>query len=316
MVLTVLYLSIGFALLIFGADLLVRGASSLAKRFNVPEIVIGLTIVAFGTSTPEMIVNIIAALKGAADISFGNIIGSNNFNILIILGISSLIFPLEAKSNTAWKEVPFALLSAVVLLFLVNDRWLNIDSVNILTRWDGIILLILFSMFLVYVFKLMSSDFTNDSDTKIYRLFTTIGFIIVGLAGLILGGNFVVKNAVVIAQQIGISERIIGLTIVAAGTSLPELATSVVAAIKKHPDIALGNVVGSNIFNILLILGITAIINPTSYQTAFNQDLYLMIFSTVLLFVLLFVPKKHKLDRYEGAIFLLMFVAYAVFFLK
>lgn len=316
MALTVLYLSIGFALLILGADLLVRGAGSFAKRFNVPEIVIGLTIVAFGTSSPEMIVNIIAALKGAADISFGNIIGSNNFNILIILGISSLIYPLEAKSNTAWKEVPFALLSAVVILFLVNDRWLNIDSVNLLSRWDGIILLILFSMFLVYVFKLMRSDFSNESNTKIYRLFTTIGFIIVGFAGLILGGNFVVKNAVIIAQQIGISERIIGLTIVAAGTSLPELATSVVAAIKKHPDIALGNIVGSNIFNILLVLGVTSVINPIGYKISFNRDMLLMIVATVLLFVFLFVPRKHKLDRYEGVIFLLIFTAYAVFFLN
>jgi cation:H+ antiporter len=309
-------LCFGIALLILGADWLVKGASSLAKRFNVPEIVIGLTVVAFGTSAPEMIVNIMSSVRGLSDIAFGNVIGSNNFNILIILGLSALLFPLEVMKNTVWKEIPFALAISILVLFLVNDKIFNPTAIDILSRLDGIILLAAFALFLHYNWQLSKTGALEGANVKTYPLAITIGSIVAGLVGLVWGGNIMVKQAVLIAHQFGISEKVIGLTIVAAGTSLPELATSAVAALKKHPDIAVGNIIGSNIFNLLLILGISSMIDPPAYQASFNMDFGLMIVATVLLFVFMFIPKRHRLDRWQGGLFVLIYVAYAVFLLK
>jgi cation:H+ antiporter len=316
MFIPILLLILGFLLLILGADWLIKGASSLAKRLNVPELVIGLTIVAFGTSAPELIVNIMASIKGASDITYGNIIGSNNFNILIILGISSLIYPLDVKKSTVWKEIPFALFISIIALFLVNDRWFNSNAVDVLSRLDSIIMLSFFVLFLIYSWYLSKQGLIETNQIKSYSLVYTVCFIVAGLAGLIFGGEVVVKQAIIIAREFGISEKIIGLTIVAAGTSLPELATSAVAAWKKHPDIAIGNIVGSNIFNLLLILGISALIHPPLYKTSFNVDFYLMILATFLLFLFMFTLRKHRLDRWEGALFILVYIAYAVFLLK
>lgn len=313
MILSILMLALGFGVLILGAQGLVRGASSLAKKLNVPEIVIGLTVVAFGTSTPELIVNIVSASQGVTDISFGNVIGSNIFNILIILGISALIYPLDVKKATTWKEIPFALLTSFVLLLLVNDHWYDLNATNLLSRGDGLILLGFFLIFLVYTHNLAKQGSEVESATPVYPLPLLLLFIIGGLAGLVLGGNWVVKYAVELARQIGISEKVIGLTIVAAGTSLPELATSVVAALKKQPDIAVGNIVGSNIFNLLFIMGLTSIIQPAAYNPAFNPDQYVMIGATALLFLLMFNPKRHRLDRWEGALLLVIYIGYAVF---
>lgn len=315
MILSILMLALGFGVLILGAQGLVRGASSLAKKLNVPEIVIGLTVVAFGTSTPELIVNIVSASQGVTDISFGNVIGSNIFNILIILGISALIYPLDVKKATTWKEIPFALLTSFVLLLLVNDHWYDLNATNLLSRGDGLILLGFFLIFLVYTHNLAKQGSEVESTTPVYPLPLLLLFIIGGLAGLVLGGNWVVKYAVELARQIGISEKVIGLTIVAAGTSLPELATSVVAALKKQPDIAVGNIVGSNIFNLLFIMGLTSIIQPAAYNPAFNPDQYVMIGATALLFLLMFNPKRHRLDRWEGALLLVIYIGYAVFLL-
>lgn len=315
MILSILMLALGFGVLILGAQGLVRGASSLAKKLNVPEIVIGLTVVAFGTSTPELIVNIVSASKGVTDISFGNVIGSNIFNILIILGISALINPLDVKRATTWKEIPFALLTSFVLLLLVNDHWYDPAAHNLLSRGDGFILLGFFVIFLIYTHNLAKQGSEIESSTKIYPIPLILGYILAGLGGLILGGNLVVKHAILLAQTIGVSEKLIGLTIVAAGTSLPELATSVVAAIHKKPDIAVGNVVGSNIFNLLFIMGVTAEINPPAYNPAFNPDQYVMMFAVLLLFVLMFNPKRHRLDRWEGALLLAIYTGYAVFLL-
>ncbi len=317
MVLTIFLLILGLACLVLGAHWLVLGASSLAKRFNVPEIVIGLTVVAFGTSTPELIVNIVSSINGSADIAFGNVIGSNNFNILIILGISALIFPLTVKRNTTWKEIPFAMLVSVIVLLLVNDRWFSNSHPNLLTRIDGIIVLVLFALFLAYNWKLsINSSGEGAGKVKSYSLLITIGSVVLGLAALILGGRLVVNSAVLLATFFGVSQKVIGLTIVAAGTSLPELATSAVAAYKKHPDIAVGNIVGSNIFNLLLILGVSALINPLDYQNSFNTDFYLMLFSTLLLFVFMFIPKRHSLDRWQGALLIFVYVLYTIFLLK
>jgi cation:H+ antiporter len=316
MFIPILLLILGFVLLIVGADWLVKGACSLAKRLNVPEIVIGLTVVAFGTSTPELVVNVVSSFKGISDIAFGNIIGSNNFNILIILGISSLIYPLEVKKATVWREIPFALIISILFLALVNDNWVKPGHIDLLSRFDGLFLLLFFALFLLYTWKLSKTGIVESSKLKVYTLFMTIGFIIGGLLALIYGGEVVVKQAVLIAKELGISEKVIALTIVAAGTSLPELATSAVAALRKRPDIAIGNILGSNIFNLLLILGISSMIKPPIYNSSFNVDVYLMIFSTFLLFMYMFVPKKHRLDRWQGGLFILIYVAYAVFLLK
>lgn len=303
----------GFALLIGGADLLVRGASSLAIRMQVPEIVIGLTVVAFGTSTPELVVNLVSALKGSTGIAFGNVIGSNIFNILGILGISALIWPLDVKKATTWNEIPFALLTSFVLLILANDNWFLSGAQNLLTRGDGLILLGFFAIFLVYTHKLSKQGSDSESSSKLYPLLPSLGFIIAGLAGLVIGGNMVVGSAVKLARLIGLSEAVIGLTIVAIGTSLPELSTSIVAALKKKPDIAVGNVIGSNIFNLLFIMGITTQIDSLPYEAAFNPGQYLMIGATILLFIMMFNPRRHRLDRWEGGILVAIYLGYTIY---
>ncbi|MDP3114534.1 MAG: calcium/sodium antiporter [Candidatus Cloacimonadaceae bacterium] len=311
-----LYLIVGLVFLIVGANWLVKGASSLAKRFDIPQIVIGLTVVAFGTSAPELVVNVISSLKGASDIAFGNVIGSNNFNIFIILGISSLIYPLEVKVATTWKEIPFVLFISVLALLLVNDNWFNPTAVNMMSRFDGLILLAVFGLFLAYNWRLSKSGTVEGANIKLYSMFWTLAGIIAGMTGLIIGGEVIVKQALFIANEFGISEKVIALTIVAAGTSLPELATSAVAAYKKHPDIAVGNIVGSNVFNLLLVLGVSSMIDPPLYKSSFNMDFSLMILAGLLLFLFMFIPSKHCLDRREGGLLLAVYVAYAVFLLK
>lgn len=312
MIIEIILIVAGFALLIGGADLLVRGSSSLAIRMQVPEIVIGLTVVAFGTSTPELVVNLVSAFKGTSGIAFGNVIGSNVFNILGILGISALIWPLDVKKATTWREIPFALLTSFVLLIMANDAWFDKGAANLLTRGDGLILLGFFAIFLVYTHSLSKQGSDSESTSKRYPLLPSLGFILAGFAGLVIGGNFVVGSAVKLARLIGLSEAVIGLTIVAIGTSLPELSTSVVAALKKKPDIAVGNVIGSNIFNLLFIMGITTQVRSLPYEPVLNPGQYLMIGATVLLFIMMFNPRRHRLDRWEGAILTALYLAYTV----
>jgi len=309
MFLNIILLILGLFILIKGADWLVEGSIALARRFKVPDLAIGLTIVAFGTSAPELVVNAYASFQNYPDIVYGNIIGSNNFNIFVILGIAGLITPLTVKSNTVWKEIPFSLLAVVMLLLLSNDFFT--PGKHILTRIDGLLLLFLFAVFLYYVFKQMKTDTTKVdikktefSDKKIY------GFIILGLIALIAGGEFVVSNAVKIAEALGISNKIIGLTILAAGTSLPELATSVTAAVKKNNDIAVGNIIGSNIFNIFSIMAASTLINPIVYKGKFDTELYFFTGGTVFLFVAMFTGQKKKLDRWEAAVLLLSYIGY------
>lgn len=312
MTLQIILLLVGFVLLIKSADWLVDGASALAKKHNVSDLAIGLTIVAFGTSAPELVVNIFAALQSHDDIVFGNIIGSNNFNLFMILGIAGLITPLAVQHSTVWKEIPFSLI-AVIALFLLTTVLFGEGNVT-LSRFEGIILLLLFAGFLFYVFKQLKSD---PDDLKIeHKQMTSIKIwllIIIGLAGLVGGGRLVVTNAVEMATALGVSQKIIGLTIVAMGTSLPELATSVVAAMKKNNDIAVGNIIGSNIFNIFLILGLSAVLNPVEYNRGFDTDMILLAAGTVLLFLTMFTGKKKKLDRWEAALLLTIYVAYTVF---
>ncbi|MDR9416822.1 MAG: calcium/sodium antiporter [Gracilimonas sp.] len=309
MLIPILWLTLGLILLIKGADWLVDGATALAKKFNVSDLAIGLTIVAFGTSAPELVVNVMGSIEGHHEIVFANIIGSNNFNLLVILGISGLITPLVVQSSTVWKEIPLSLFAAVLLFILANDFWS--PETFTLSRLDGLVLLLLFAGFLFYVYKQLSSDPSESKPSeKAYSQLKIWSFIILGLAGLVIGGRFVVNNAIEIATILGVSEKIIGLTIIAAGTSLPELATSIVAAMRKNADIAVGNIIGSNIFNIFLILGLSSLVNPVHYNPSFNLEMYLLVGGTLLLFVGMFTGQKKKLDRWEAALLLLLFLGY------
>lgn len=313
MLITIILLVAGFAILVKGADWLVDGASSLARRYRVSELVIGLTIVAFGTSAPELVVNIIASLKKYNDLTIGNIVGSNIFNLLCILGISGIIYPITVQNKTVWREIPFSLLAGLLLFFLANDTFRH-QAVNMLSRWDGVIFLLFFILFSVYIFKNLRNNQQDVKDeVKIFRLPVTIFFIIIGFAALIIGSKLVISNSIKIAHVFGVSEKLIGLTIVSAGTSLPELVTSAVAAYKRRSDIAIGNIIGSNIFNIYLILGISAVINPISYNLSFNIDILVYIGATLLLFLAMFSGGKRKLDRWEAAIMLGMYIIYLVY---
>nr|WP_321452918.1 calcium/sodium antiporter [uncultured Carboxylicivirga sp.] len=313
LLLPLLLVILGFGGLIFGANWLVDGGSALAKKYKVSDLTIGLTIVAFGTSAPELVVNIIGSVNGYSDIVLGNVIGSNNFNLFIILGISGLIFPIAVQSSTAWKEIPISLLITGLVLLLVND-W-GFSGTNSLGRIDGIILLILFGVFLFYVFKQMKNDTTTQPEVIQKSNMKIWGFIIIGLAALIAGGQLVVVNSVKIASSLGVSEKIIGLTIVAAGTSLPELVTSIIAAAKRNADIAIGNVIGSNIFNLLLILGISGIIKPIEYNLKFNADLFILLGGTVFLFTSMLTGTRKKLDRWEAFLLISFYVSYLIFLL-
>ena len=311
MLVSIILVILGFTSLIFGANWLVDGASALAKKYKVSDLVIGLTIVAFGTSAPELVVNSIASVKGYSDIVLGNIVGSNNFNLFIILGLSGLILPIQVQTSTAWKEIPISLFVAVLLFFLLNDFVCTGTTYS--SRLDGLIMLILFCLFLFYVFNQMKNDpqtVTTENQKSAMKIW---GLIIIGLGGLILGGQLVVVNSIEIANTLGVSKKIIGLTIVAAGTSLPELVTSIVAATKKNSDIAIGNVIGSNIFNILLILSISSLIRPIEYNSKFNLDLLILIGGTVFLFTSMLTGQRKKLDRWEAGVLFGFYIIYTTY---
>jgi len=303
---------LGFIFLIKGADWMVNGSTLLAKKNKIPDLAIGLTIVAFGTSAPELVVNTVASYENHSDIVLGNIIGSNNFNLFMILGIVGLIFPIAVQSSTVWKEIPISLVAALVFLVLANGY--VVGDIG-LSRVDGIILLILFLVFLFYIYKQMKSDVSTTEDVVVitasnYKIW---GFIVLGLIGLVIGGKLIVDNAVSIASNLGVSEKIIGLTIIAAGTSLPELMTSVVAALKKNSDIAIGNIIGSNIFNIFLILSVSSLVRPIAFSPVFNTDIYFLVGGTLFLFVAMFTGKKKILDRWESGVLLAVFIGYTTY---
>ncbi|PRY07426.1 cation:H+ antiporter [Pontibacter ummariensis] len=311
--LNVLLLLVGFVALIFGATKLVDAASSLASKMGVPSIVIGLTIVAFGTSAPELVVNLFASINNNTEMVLGNVLGSNIFNVLGILGISSLIYPLAVKTNTTWLEIPLSLLAAVAVLIIANDSYLGDSSLNIISRSEGLILLLFFAVFLVYNLTVaQSGSGEEEMQTEDYTYPKAILFIVLGLVGLVVGGRLIVDSAVSIAEAFGLSERVIGLTIVSIGTSLPELATSVVAVRKRNVDIAIGNVVGSNIFNIFFILGLSTLVNPLVVNPNSFLDIALNLFSGLLLFIFIFTGKGRQLARWEGAVFLMLYIAYLV----
>lgn len=321
MFLSVVFLLIGLSVLIVGADYLVKGASSVSKKAGIPPIVIGLTIVAFGTSAPELIVNILAAIKGSTDVAVGNIIGSNISNILLILGTAALIADLRVQKSTVWKEIPFALLAVVVFAVMGADRFFNGNATDFLSRTDGLIMIGFFIIFLYYTAQIAFkgravANKEEDNGIKTYSYLISFFMIIGGLAALFSGGNLLVENAIKIARMAGLSEMLIGLTIVAIGTSLPELATSIIAVRKGQDDIAVGNVVGSNIFNIFWILGFTSIIKPIPISDTAFFDIMVCVVATLGLFVFMFIGKKHKLKRWQGGIFVLSFVIYMVYLIN
>jgi cation:H+ antiporter len=315
MVLTYLLFVIGFVLLIKGANLLVYGASAIAGRLKVSDLVIGLTVVAFGTSTPELFVNIIASAKGNTGIAVGNVLGSNIANVFLILGVSSIIYPLSVTKGTVWKEIPFSLLAALVLGFMANDQLIDKSNFSSLTRIDGLILLCFFTIFLYYSYGIAREIEGMDQHIRVEQtgVAKSLLFIGGGLFGLTLGGKWIVDGAIVIAKNFGMSESLMGLTIVAVGTSLPELATSAVAAYRRNAEIAIGNVVGSNIFNVFFVLGTSSIIKPLPFQIKNNLDIGAVILSSLLLFLFMFTGKKRSLDRWEGAVFLVLYSAYIIY---
>ena len=313
----------GLILILLGANGLTDGAASVAKRFRIPPIVIGLTIVAFGTSAPELTVSVSSALKGSADIAIGNVVGSNIFNTLIIVGCTALFAPIIITRNTLRKEIPLCILSSIVLLICANDVFLDKASENILNRVDGLLLLCFFVIFMGYTFAIASKPATieqpaehpvieEETEIKSLPWWKSILYIIGGLAALIYGGQLFVDGATGIARNLGVSESIIGLTLVAGGTSLPELATSIVAALKKNPEIAIGNVIGSNLFNIFFVLGCSASITPLHLSGITNFDLFTLVGSGILLWLFGLFFAKRTITRIEGGIMILCYVAYTV----
>lgn len=306
----ILIIIAGFALLIKGADYLVKGSSSIARIFNVRTFVIGLTVVAFGTSAPELVVNLLSASSGAGDLAIGNIFGSNIANILLILGITAMIVPIKLGKGTIWKEIPFSLLAAILLAIMGSDVLLDGAVSNVLGRIDGLVLLSFFMIFLYYTFSISKRTGELGTPVEKFSVSKSVLFTVGGILALTLGGKLIVDSAVAIASQAGISEHLIGLTIVALGTSLPELATAIVAALKKQTDLVIGNVVGSNIFNIFFVLGTTSTIVPIHYSGASVQDALVLIVASSLLFFGMFIGKRHVIGRYKGAFALVFYVGY------
>lgn len=309
MILNIVFLIIGFVILIKGADWFVDGASGIAGNFKVPKMLIGLTIVAFGTSAPEFAVSVKSLIAGSGDIVLGNVIGSNILNILLILGIAALVHPLSVKNNTVKKELPITLMITLAFLVLISDNLFSKELTNSFSRGDGIVLILFFGVFMYYLISMSRRKVEEVTSGEYPSMLKSIIFTIIGLAGIVLGSNFVVDSASSLAQIIGISERMISLTVVALGTSLPELVTSVTATKKGEYDIAIGNVVGSNIFNIGLVVGVpVALIGGINNINFSYIDIIVMIVSALLLFI--FSVKDRKVSKKEGFMFLSIFIVY------
>lgn len=306
MFLSVIFIVLGFVFLIKGADFLVDGASCLAKKFHIPEIIIGLTIISIGTSMPELFVSITSSISGHADMSIGNVIGSNIVNLLFILGLSALLNPIEFKKETKFFEIPICLVITIIFMVICNLE-------SSVTRWNGLILIGLFILFIAYTVIMAFKNKEQDSqelEENESTLFKDIFLIILGIIALKVGGDLTVNHAVRVAEYFNISEKIIGVTILAIGTSLPELFTSVSASMKGKCDIAIGNILGSNIFNMLLIIGASSVIRPITYNFSYNRDLIVLIISTLLLSLFTIIPPKNKMSRVNGAIYVFIYVEY------
>ncbi len=337
MIFNILFLIVGFIILIKGADILVSGSSSLAKKFGLSGLMIGLTVVAFGTSAPELIVNIFSSLAGSSDIGMGNIIGSNITNILLILGISAIISNLQVADSVIKKQLPFSILSVLVLFLLINSTLINKIGSDGLYPSGGYILITFFVIFLYFTFSFSQKSATEAKrkvkdvfnyilfffltkkrerkaeDIKDLNIWLILVFITLGMAGLFIGGKLIVDNATALALSFGLSQAFIGLTVVAIGTSLPELAASIIAARKNQIQMAVGNVIGSNIFNLLWVLGISSIINPIGFNPVLNFDILFLIFISILLFGLIYMGKRFYFTKKEGYILVGLYIAYIIF---
>ncbi len=312
---------VGFVFLIKGADVLVTGSASIAKGFNISNLVIGLTVVSFGTSAPELIVNVLSSLQGNSAIAIGNIFGSNIANILLILGVAALIFPLPIHRNTVLSEIPFSLTATLLVAYLANASLFIYENQKqlMISRFDGFILLFFFLLFMAYIFKVSKEGGDSEEqgeEIKVLPVWKASLMVAGGILALFLGGKWVVDSAVFYAQHFGLSESLIGLTVVAVGTSLPELVTSAVAAKKRNTDIAVGNVVGSNIFNLLWILGLSAIINPLPFDVLSNDDIIMIVLSSTLLILFMAIGKKYTIERWNGVLFLIIYAIYIYYLVQ
>lgn len=305
---------LGFYLLARGADLLVDGSSSLAKRFGVSELVIGLTIVSFGTSAPELVVNTISSLKHSSDLVLGNIIGSNLANILLILGFSALIYPIKIIKSSVWRVMQLNVLAVFAIFLMANDSFFNNTLKDVISRLDGVILLLFFVLFMYFMFSSYKTGAAlNVEVTPTYRPSKAFFMVVLGLVALVLGGRWIVNGALLIASSFGFSEGFVGLTLLAIGTSLPELATSFAAMYKKNVDIAVGNVVGSNIFNIFFILGLSSWINPIAPDSKLNTDMIFLILVTLALFSFVYFGDRHDMNRKNGFSFIILYIGYLIY---
>ena len=305
MALQILLLLVGLALIVFGADWLVDGASAIARKAGISEFVIGLTIVGFGTSCPELVVSLTGAIQGNADISVGNVIGSNIFNTLLILGMTAVIAPVAVTSSNRRRDIPIAVLVTFLFLFLgIGGREIN--------RWEGLAFLLVFVAYMVYCFKSDKGSSDEAAEEKVKNIWLAILLVLAGLGGLILGGRLFVNNATAIARALGVSDKFIAITLLAGGTSLPELATCIVAAATKKDQLALGNILGSNVFNILLILGTSAAVTPLSTMEITWVDFGAILTSAVLVWLWTYTGRRDRVDRWEGIVLLLCFFAYYI----
>lgn len=306
----ILLLLVGLGLVVLGADWLVNGASAIARRAGISEFVIGLTIVGFGTSCPELVVSLTGAIEGNSDISVGNVVGSNIFNVLFILGLTAMVLPVGMTDKNRRIDIPITLGVTILLVILGITGSM---SGPVISRWEGVLMLLVFSAYLFYCFKSDSKDEFSETQRATLSITKSIALTLTGLAGLIFGGDLFVDSATALARQIGVSDKFIAVTILAGGTSLPELATSLVAAIKGKEQLALGNILGSNVFNAMLILGLSSVITPLSFASMTIVDIITLVLSAVLLLIWAYTGRKNRIDRREGAAMLLCYVAYNVF---
>ena len=306
----ILLLLVGLGLVVLGADWLVNGASSIARRAGISEFVIGLTIVGFGTSCPELVVSLSGAIEGNSDISVGNVVGSNIFNVLFILGLTAMVLPVGMTDKNRRIDIPITLGVTILLVILGITGSM---AGPVISRWEGVLMLLVFSAYLFYCFKSDSKDEFSETQRATLSITKSIALTLTGLAGLIFGGDLFVDSATALARQIGVSDKFIAVTILAGGTSLPELATSLVAAIKGKEQLALGNILGSNVFNAMMILGLSSVITPLSFASMTIVDIITLVLSAVLLLIWAYTGRKNRIDRREGAAMLLCYVAYNVF---
>lgn len=306
-----LLLLLGLGLILVGANILTDGASAIAKRMNVSDLVVGLTIVAFGTSAPEMVVSLMSSVNGSAGIALGNVLGSNLFNVLMIVGVTAVIVPISVDHSSLTRGIPFVLMASLALFFVAADVWIDGAETSVITRTEGAVFMLFFAVFMYYTFSLAKKNVDEVTEqTVVMPVWRSVVWIVGGLAALVYGGNMFVDAASEIALSLGVSESVVGLTIVSGGTSLPELATSIVAALKKKPDMAVGNVIGSCVFNIFLILGASALVSPLAADSFSLLDFVTLAVSAAMLWIFAFAYRVRTITRIEGSVMVMMYVAY------